>query len=352
VNGLRRQSRAAVASLAMLVLLATACGGLGTGVCGLLDYSTSIQDDLDALTALDPALVAQAGTPENTAALAALDTLESTVETAQAELDAASDDEVGPIVRGSFQAVLDATTQVIANVRSAIESGDADAVASAFDGVSLVSDAINAFQGVVDTLGVDCAEPSASASASAEASESLPPSVAPTPEPTPVPTPEPTATPAPTPAPTATPEETEDEESPSPTAAPTATPVPPTPTPAPTDTPTPTPSPTPAESASASASAEPSGSESPEPSPSPSGDGDDDGGGLLPWILVLGLGGTAIGAFVLWYTGRNEPPTDDLGGPDDGLPPDAGTGTFEDTQVTPPPAAPPSPPPTAPPSAG
>jgi hypothetical protein len=55
-----------------------------------------------------------------------------------------------------------------------------------------------------------------------------------------------------------------------------------------------------------------------------------------------------LAAFVLWYTGRNQPPTDDLGGPDAGpdgtAGPDANElalGGIEDTQVTPPPAAPP-----------
>jgi outer membrane biosynthesis protein TonB len=328
-----RAPRAFLATTALLLVLATACGGLGTAVCGLVDYSSSIQGDLDSLTSMDPDLVVQPGTPENVAALAALDALETTVSTAQAELDAASDDEVGPLVRASFQAVLDATTQAVDDIRGAIESGDAAAVASAFDAAGLVSDAIDAFIGVVDTLGVDCAEPSASASA--VASQSAAASVAsatPEPTPTPAPTATPTAAPTATPAPTPSPEETEEEESP--TAVP-ATPTAVPPTPAPTETPTPTPSPTPSPSPSASASA--SASVSPEPSPAPSGEGDDGTGNLLPWILVLGLAGTAIAGFVLWYQGRNQPPTDDLGGPDAGAPPPSG---LDDTQVTPPPTGP------------
>lgn len=330
----RRASRALIATLALLLLLATACGGLDTAVCGLNDYTADIQEDLDALTGLDPALVAQAGTPENQSALASLDALDATIAAAQESLDDASLGDVGPLVRAAFQAVLDATSASVDRFRTAIESGDASQVQAAIDQVQVVSDAIGAFHDAVAGSGVEC--PGASASASAAASQSAAASVPPSA--TPAPTPTPTATPAPTPVSTATPEASEDEGE-SPTAAPaTATPPPPA-TPSPTATPTPTPTPSPSASASASASA----SGSPEPSPSPSGEGDDGTGGLLPWILVLGLAGTAIAGFILWYQGRNQPPTDDLGGPDAGpddlggtdagAPPPSG---LDDTQVTPP----------------
>jgi hypothetical protein len=340
-----------VVAVAALLAFTAACGAVTTSVCGLLGFTTSIQGDLETLAGLDPALVAQAGTPENTAALATIDALETTLDEAQTTLDEATNDEVGPVVRVAFQAVLDATSSSAADLRSAIESGDEAAVADAIDGIQLALDAIGAFQGVVGESGVDC--PSASPSEGASPSlASVAPSVTPEPTPTPVP---PTPTPVP---PTPTPAETpDDDETPTPVPA-TPTPVPATPTPVP-PTPTPTPSPTPSPSPSPSALASASGSASAEPSPSPSGEPDDETGGLLPWIIVLGLLGAGAAAVVLWYTQRNQPPTDgELGGPEGGVPPDspAGTtgevGSFEDTQVTPPtppPAAPPSPPP---PSAG
>jgi hypothetical protein len=355
--------RPVLAAVGLTLVVATACGGLGTAVCGLSDYAAEIQSEVDALAALDPQQVATPGTPENTAALASLDVLETVESEAQAALDAASDEEVGPAVRAAFQLVLDTTTAVIANMREAIESGDADAVAAAQGNLSAVSDAIDAYEFIVEGLGIEC--PGASASASEAASESAPESVAAslTPEPTPVP-PTPTPVPpTPTPVPpTPTPEPAETPEDETPTPAP-ATPVPATPTPVPpTPTPSPTPTPTPSPSPSASATA----SESAEPSAAPSGEPDDEGGGFLPWIIILGLLGTGAAAVVVWYTQRNQPPTDgDLGGPDTGSAPDspAGTtgqvGSFEDTQVTPPdqppPAGappPPPPPPSAPPSSG
>jgi hypothetical protein len=297
--------RAALAAITAALLLGVACGGIEGAVCGLAGYSTDIQDELDTLLALDPALVAQAGTPENAAALAALDSLDATEAAAQANLDSATDDEVGPVVRAGFQAILDATESASTDLRAAIDAGDAGAVASAMDQVQLASDAIDAFQELVEGLRIEC--PGASVSPSQAPSASVPPSVAPTPVVTP--TVEPTATPAPTPTatpgPTATPAATATAAPPE-TAAPTPTPPPATPT----ASPSPTASPTPSESPSAS------GSGSAEPSPSPSAEPGDEGGGLLPWIIVLGLLGTAAAAIVLWFNQRNQPPpADDLGGP-------------------------------------
>jgi outer membrane biosynthesis protein TonB len=356
--GTRRRSRHSMLAVAALLAFTVACGALSTSVCGLMSLTTSIQGDLETLANLDPALVAQAGTPENATALATLDALETTLDEAQSTLDDSTDDEVGPVVRAAFQAVLDAASTSAADLRSAIESGDEAAVADAIGGIQLALDAIGAFQEVVGGLGIDCPGASASASAAASVPASVAPSLTAEPTPTPVP-PTPTPVPpTPTPAPTATPEETDDEdESPTPaapTATPAPTPVPPTPTPTTTPSPTPTPSPSPSASASASAS------ESAEPSAAPSGEPDDGTGGLLPWIIILGLLGTGAAAVVIWYTQRNQPPTDgDLGGPDTGpVTGPAGStgevGSFEDTQVTPPgppPSTPPSstPPPSTPP---
>jgi hypothetical protein len=334
-----RRPRLILAILAVTLLLAAACGGVSTAVCGLSAYATEIEDDLASLSGLDPTLVAQAGTPENAAALAALDSLDATLAAAQSALDAATDDEVGPVIRLAFQAALDATETVAGNLRSAIEAGDAAAVASALDQVTLATTAIDAFQTAVEGSGIEC--PGASASPSEAASPSVAPSVAPseTAAPTPSPTPAPTASPTPaeTPEPTETPEpEDTPEASPTPAATPVATPAA-TPAASPTATPTPSPSPSARESASASAS----GSASAEPSAAPSGEGEE-GGNLLPWILVLGLLGTAAAGVVLWYNARNQPPPDDtLGGPD---------GSPDDLEITQP-GAPPSagPPPGAPP---
>jgi hypothetical protein len=344
------RSRPALAALGLVLVLAVACGGLGTAVCGLSDYADEIQSEVDALAGLDPALVVQPGTPENTAALASLDTLEAVEAEAQAALDAATDEEVGPAVRVAFQLVLDTTTAVVDQMREAIDSGDAAAVATAQGNLGAVSDAIDAYQAIVDGLGIECPGASASAGASPSVAPSLTPEPTPVP-PTPTPVP-PTPTPAP-PTPTPEPAETPDDETPTPVPA-TPTPVPATPTPGP-PTPTPSPTPTPTPSLPSSASASPS--ESAEPSAAPSGEPDDETGGLLPWILILGLLGAGAAAVVVWYTQRNQPPTDgDLGGPDGATAPDspAGTtgevGSFEDTQVTP--APPGSPPPGSPPPAG
>ena len=330
----RRPSRSAATVVVASLLLAVACGGVQSAVCGLSGYTTDIQDDLDALVALDAELVVQDGTPENAAALAALDSLEATSAAAQATLDAATDDEVGPVVREAFQAVIDASEDSAADFRQAIETGNPNQVEAAQEGAQLASDAIGAFQTVIDGLGIDC--PGASSAPSEVASTSAAPSVAPTPVVTPVPTPvPPTATPEPTetPEPVETPEP---EDTPSPTAAPTATPAP-----TPTATPTPSPTPTATPSPSLSPSASPSESASPEPSPSPSGEGDDEGGGLLPWIIVLGLLGTGAAAVVLWYNQRNQPPTDTLGGPDDLEVPPTGPPAGPPPPAAPPPGAPP-----------
>jgi hypothetical protein len=337
----RRQSRSAAAVVAASLLLAVACGGVQTAVCGLSGYTTDIQDDLHALVALDAELVVQDGTPENAAALVALDSLEGTSAAAQATLDAATDDEVGPVVREAFQAVIDASEDSAADFRQAIESGNPNQVESAQEGAQLASDAIGAFQTVIDGLGIDC--PGASGAPSEVPSASAAPSVAPTPVVTPVPTPvPPTASPEPTetPEPAETPEP---EDTPSPTAVPTATPAP-TPTATPTASPTPTATPSPSASQSQSAS--------PEPSPSPSGEGDDQGGGLLPWIILLGLLGTGAAAVVLWYNQRNQPPSDTLGGPDDLEVPPTGPPTGPPPPGPPPPASPPpaAPPPGSPPA--
>jgi hypothetical protein len=332
-----RRPRLILAILAVTLLLAAACGGVSTAVCGLSAYATEIEDDLVSLSGLDPALVAQAGTPENAAALAALDSLDATLAAAQSALDTATDDEVGPVIRVAFQAALDATETVADNLRSAIEAGDAAAVASALDQVTLATTAIDAFQTAVEGSGIEC--PGASASPSEAASPSVAPSVAPSETPAPTPAPTASPTPAETPEPTETPEpEDTPESSPTPASTPVATPAA-TPTASPTPTATPTPSPSPSASESASASA--SGSASAEPSAAPSGEGDE-GGNLLPWILVLGLLGTAAAGVVLWYNARNQPPPDDsLGGPEGGP---------DDLEITQP-GAPPSagPPPGAPP---
>ena len=291
---------------------------------------TTIQTDVDTLSGLDAAQVATAGTPDNLTALATLDTLDATVAEAQTALDAASDDDVGGVVRASFQGVLDATSSASSSLRSAIAAGDEGEVSLALTGLSAVSVAISAFTGLVNgVIGEGCPGASASASASAAATIEPTPTLEPTLAPTATPVP-PTATPEPTatPAPTATPQESETEtpEAATPTAAPTATP-------APTPTPTPTPTPSPVRR-TLSPTIEPSPTASEPPSP------DDEGSGLLPWILVLGAGGLGAAIVVLWYMNRDEEgetPPDDLGGPDDG------TGSDDATTVTPevpPPAAP------------
>ncbi|RPH34646.1 MAG: hypothetical protein EHM90_05775, partial [Chloroflexi bacterium] len=207
----RRNRSPALATLAVVMVVGVACGAISTSICGLAGFTSSIQGDLETLAGLDPALVAQAGTPENATALATLDALEATLDEAQATLDESTDDEVGPLVRAAFQAVLDTTSNSAVDLRSAIAAGDEDAVVSAMEGIQLAIDAIGAFQAVVGDSGIVC--PGASPS------ESAAPSVAPslTPEPTPTPVP-PTPTPVP-PTPTPEPAETPDDETPTPVPA-------------------------------------------------------------------------------------------------------------------------------------
>jgi hypothetical protein len=192
----RRRSRLAFLAAVALLAFTVACGALSTSVCGLLSFTTSIQGDLETLANLDPALVAQDGTPENATALATIDALETTLDEAQTTLDESTDDEVGPVVRAAFQAVLDAASTSAADLRNAIESGDEAAVADAIGGIQLALDAIGAFQEVVGGLGIDCPGASASASAAASVPASVAPSLTAEPTPTPVP---PTPTPVPPP---------------------------------------------------------------------------------------------------------------------------------------------------------
>ena len=76
-----------------------------------------------------------------------------------------------------------------------------------------------------------------------------------------------------------------EEETAEPTAEPTATP---------SSEPTPTLSESPSASPSASASASPSASPAPEPT-------DSGTGGLLPWVIGIGLFGTGVAAIYAWY---------------------------------------------------
>ncbi len=328
----RVPSRALAIVLLMVLVTLAACGTVSTSLCGLSTYAADIATDLEALLALDPEQVAEAGTPDNAAALEALDRLDQTATDAQAALDAASEDEVGAVPRRLFQAALDATGLATDALRSSIESGDPEAVSVAMGQVQIASDAIDAFVAAVGDTRIECpgASPSASADASAETSvapsevASAEPSAAPTPtaeptpteEPTPSPsptataTPSPTATPTPSPSPTATPTP-----SPTPSASPTASPSPsPTASPSPSPTPSPSPSPTASPTPSASASAEPSGSASAEPTPAPSGSTSEDGGANLGWIAVLGLGALGALAYVLWARSRTPPPAGGAGG--------------------------------------
>ena len=365
LTGIRRRSTLAIFTVLLVVL--AACGTVATAVCGLTTLADSAQQDLDALLALDPALVAESGSVENAAALETLDSLEATLTTAQEELDAATDDQVGPVVRSAFQAVLDASTAAVSQLRSAMESGDAATVSEAMGQVQVASDAIDTFYDVVGGLDVECPSASASTGASEAASaassatadpteepteEPTPePTEEPTEEPTPSPTAEPTPTPTPEPTPSPTPEPTP---SPTPTATPTPTPSPtpsptpeptpsptPEPTPSPTEEPTASPSPTPSPSPTASPSPTPtpsasaSASASAEPSPSASGEASDEDGGGFPWWIPLGLAAVGGAVAFVWWRSREEPP-EDLGGPDGAGPPppvapddiqDVGSGT-------------------------
>ena len=342
---MKPRRRLALVAVPLLAIVLAACGGVQTAACSLFGYAVEIQADLNELLALDPALVAQSGTPENAAALDAIDGLDATRAEGQEALDAAADD-VGPVIERAFQAALDATEIGAANLRTSVESGDPAAVTEAMGDVQLAANAIDTFMTALGDSRLECdeaASPSASegssasapASASASASASAPPSdtPAPTPTETPSPTPTPTATPSPTPTPTPSP-------TPSPTLSPTPSPAPsptptpePTPSPTPSPTPEPTPSPTPTASPTPSPSPTETASPSAEPSPSPSGESGDQGPGPVPWLLGLVLVAVAGGAIYVWYQNREET-TGAADVTDEGLPP-------EDQ----PPGGPPPPPP-------
>jgi outer membrane biosynthesis protein TonB len=348
--------RVALVTLPLLVVGITACGTISTTVCGLSSYALELQADLEALGALDPELVAQEGTPENAAALAAIDDLDATRTAAQEALDAASEDDVGRVVRSAFQAALDATELATEALREAIASGDSATVGEALDQVQRATDAINAFLGVVDGLEADCPEPSAADSGTASPSEAITPTpevtpteaptptVEPTPEPTPTPEATLTATPEPTSSPTTTPSP-----SPSPTAPPTASPTPtPSPSPSPTASPTPTPTATASPSPTPSQSASTTASESPQPSSSPGDEPGDDGGGLPGWAVIGALGLGAAALFVWARSRSSSQPPDATDGTGETAPPGAteGPGEMEPPEDLPPGGPPPAEPPT------
>ena len=360
------RARLAILVLPLALALLTACGRAENAVCALFDYAVQIQADLDELLALDPALVAQAGTPENASALEAVDGLESTAADGQAALDDAAED-VGPVIEAAFQTALDATTIGASNLRAAIDSGDPATVEEALGDVEVAAQAIDAFMAALGDSRLECGDAGSSISPSEEPvpTASATESVAPTPSPTEAGTPSPTATPTPSPSPTASPSPTP---SPTPTATPTPSPSPtptatPTPSPSPTPSATPspspsataTPSPSPSPSTSVTASASPSATESPtpEPSPSASGESGDQGPGPLPWLAILAVLAAGGAIFYVWYQNRNadEDELDATGGeppiPPEDLPPGAPPpGTPPPSAGPPPPAGPP---PTTPP---
>ena len=184
----RRGASRALALVPPLVLMLAACGGVQTAACGLVEFGSDIQADLESVLALDPAAVAVPGSPEQTSALAAVDTAEATVATAQEALDNATEDQVGPVIGTLFQAALDATSAAISALRGAIESGDADAVADAMVSVQSASDAFDAFEASVADSNVDCPDASAAPSMSAAASAAPSATAVATPEPTAEPT--------------------------------------------------------------------------------------------------------------------------------------------------------------------
>jgi outer membrane biosynthesis protein TonB len=317
----------------LLAIVLAACGGVQTAACSLFDYGLEIQAELNDLLALDAALVAQAGTPENSAALEAIDSLDATRTEAQGALDSAADD-VGPVIQRAFQAALDATEIGATNLRTAVESGDPATVTDAMGDVQTAVNAIDTFMTALGDSRLECGEAaspsttgessaSAVASASASASASAPASETPAPTRTPEQTPSPTPSSTPTPAPTPTPSPT-----PSPTPEPTPTPSPspsptPTPEPTPTASATPSASPSPTPSASLTASPSPTGtaSQTAAPSPSASGESGDQGPGPVPWLLGLVLVAVAGGAIYVWYRNRDED-ADAVDVTDDGLPPE------------------------------
>ena len=356
---MKPRRRLAFVVLPLLVIALAACGGVETAACSLFGYGVEIQADLNELLAIDPALMAQSGTPENAAALDAIDGLEATRAEGQDALDSAAED-VGPVIERAFQAALDATEIGAANLRTAVESGDPAAVTDAMGDVQVAANAIDTFMTALGDSRFECdeaASPSASegssasapASASASASASAPPSDTPTPiadrdagadsdahadadarhqrhRPRRVPrrSPRRVRRRVPRRSPRrrrhrAADADADAEPTPSPTPSPTATPSP-TPTASPTHRP---PSPSPTETASPSA----------EPSPSPSGESGDQGPGPMPWLAGLVLVAVAGGAIYVWYQNREEA-ADGVDVTDEGLPP-------EDQ----PPGGPPPPPP-------
>ena len=183
---MKPRRRLALVAVPLLVIALAACGGVQTAACSLFGYAVEIQADLNELLALDPALVAQSGTPENAAALDAIDGLDATRAEGQDALDSAADD-VGPVIERAFQAALDATEIGAANLRTAVESGDPAAVTEAMGDVQLAANAIDTFMTALGDSRFECdeaASPSATegssasapASASASASASAPPS--------------------------------------------------------------------------------------------------------------------------------------------------------------------------------
>ena len=160
---MRRRSSMTFVALWLLVMGVVACGSpLRTAACGLNTYGTAIQEQLTALLALDPALVAQDGTPENAAAHEALDALDQAAADGKEALDAASEDEVSDRIRSLFQRALDLTTAASTALRSAIESGDAATVTAAMADVQTASDAIGTF--LAATGEIDCPTPEPSTS--------------------------------------------------------------------------------------------------------------------------------------------------------------------------------------------
>ena len=177
---MKPRRRLALFVVPLLVIALAACGGVQTAACSLFGYAVEIQADLNELLALDPALVAQSGTPENAAALDAIDGLDATRAEGQDALDSAADD-VGPVIERAFQAALDATEIGAANLRTAVESGDPAAVTEAMGDVQLAANAIDTFMTALGDSRFECDEAaspsttegsSASAPASASASAS------------------------------------------------------------------------------------------------------------------------------------------------------------------------------------
>jgi hypothetical protein len=80
------------------------------------------------------------------------------------------------------------------------------------------------------------------------------------------------------------------------------------------------------QSPSASATATASASASPAPEPTDNGTG-----GLLPWVVGIGLLGGGAAAIYFWYRSNQNPPPDDGLGPD-GTPLPDGGGAIEDAE--------------------